>query len=156
MSVADLDAALGSAECVLLDSSAFIAFHNPHERAHALAEHLLGRIATGSDPLRGVYSFVSAIELLIRPIRSGPDRFTFMHTFLTQFPHLTGLPVDMIVAVQAANLRATTGLAVPDSVVIACGLLTGCDAIITNDGRWKRRGETLFRQFTWIYLEDYC
>ena len=92
----------------------------------------------------------------MRPIRSGLDRFTFMHTFLAQFPHLTGLPVDMVVAVQAANLRAVTNLAVPDSVVIASGLLAGCEAIITNDGRWKRRGESAFRQFTWIYLEDYC
>lgn len=156
MAIADLDAALGTAERVLLDSSAIIAFHNPHERAHPLAEHLLRRIADDDDSLHGVYSFVSAIELLIRPLRSGPDRFTFMHTFLTQFPHLSGLPVDIIVAVQAANLRAVTRLAVPDSVVIASGLLAGCDAIVTNDGRWKRRGEELFRQFKWIYLEDYC
>jgi predicted nucleic acid-binding protein len=141
---------------VLLDSSALIAFHSPLERAHPLAEHALARIAADDDPLTGYYSFVTAIELFVRPIRSGLDRFTFMHTFLTQFPHLTGLPVDMVVAVQAANLRAVTNLAVPDSVVIASGLLAGCEAIITNDGRWKHRGESAFRQFTWVYLEDYC
>jgi predicted nucleic acid-binding protein len=79
-----------------------------------------------------------------------------MHTFLTQFPNLTVLPMDMLVAAQAATLRATTGLPLPDAVVIASGVLSGCDAIVTNDGRWKQCGEALFRQFRWLYLEDYC
>jgi predicted nucleic acid-binding protein len=139
----------------LLDSSVLIAFHSPAERAHALAEHLLARVAADSDRLQGTYSVISAIELLVRPIRTGLERFTFMHAFLTQFPYLTELPVDMVVAVQAANLRAVAGVALPDAVVIASALLAGCEAIITNDERWKRRGEPLFRQFTWVYLDDY-
>jgi predicted nucleic acid-binding protein len=156
VATADLDAALDGAERILLDSSALIAFHSRLERAHPLAEHLLGRIADSDDPVHGYYSFVSAIEILVRPIRSGQDRFTFMHTFLSEFPNLTGLPLDMVVAVQAANLRAVAGLALPDAVVVASGLLAGCEAIVTNDERWKRRGETLFRDFRWIYLEEYC
>jgi predicted nucleic acid-binding protein len=139
----------------LLDSSTLIAFHSPAERAHPVAEHLLERIARPDDPLRGYCSVVSAVELLVRPIRTNQERFTFMHTFLTQFPNLTVLPMDLVVAVQAATLRATTGLPLPDAVVIASGLLAGCEAIVTNDSRWKRRGEALFRQFRWLYLEDY-
>jgi predicted nucleic acid-binding protein len=149
-----LDQALSDAERILLDSSALIAFHSPTERAHPLAEHLLRRIAAEDDPLHGYYSYVTAIELLVRPIRTGQERFTFMHTFLTHFPNLTGLPLDLVVSVQAANLRATAGLALPDAVVVASGLLAGCEAIVTNDGRWKHRGESLFREFTWIYLEE--
>ena len=156
MAEADFDAALGGAERVLVDSSTLIAFHSPTERAHPLAEHLLRRIASDGDPLRGYYSVVSAVELLVRPIRTSQERFTFMHTFLTEFPHLTVLPMDVTVAVQAATLRATMGIALPDAVVVASGLLAGCEAIVTNDERWKRRGESLFRQFRWLYLEDYC
>jgi len=152
---AELDAALGSVERVLLDSSVLIAFHSPAELAHPLAEHLLARIAADDDPLHGSYSVISAIELLVRPIRTGLERFTFMHAFLTQFPHLTELSVDMVVAVQAANLRATMGLTLPDAVVVGSALLAGCEASITNDARWKQRGQPLFRQFTWIYLGDY-
>ncbi|MBI3973648.1 MAG: PIN domain-containing protein, partial [Chloroflexi bacterium] len=99
---------------------------------------------------------VSAVELLVRPLRTGQEKFTFMHTFLTQYPYLTVLPMDMTVAVQAATLRATLNIPLPDAVVIASGLLAGCEAIVTNDARWKRRGEALFRQFRWLYLEDYC
>ncbi len=155
MATRDLDAAFGPAERALLDSSMLIAFHSPAERAHPLAEHLLERIARPQDPLRGYCSVVSAVELLVRPIRTSQERFTFMHTFLTQFPNLAVLPMDMVVAVQAATLRATTNLPLPDAVVIASGLLAGCEAIVTNDSRWKRRGEALFRQFRWLYLEDY-
>ena len=155
MATRDLDAALGPAERGLLDSSTIIAFHSPAERAHPLAEHLFERIARPEDALRGYCSVVSAVELLVRPIRTGQERFTFMHTFLTQFPNFTVLPMDMVVAVQAATLRATMSLPLPDAVVIASGLLAGCEAIVTNDRRWKHRGETLFRQFRWLYLEDY-
>ena len=149
------DQALGERERLLLDSSALIAYHGPHEAVHPLAEHLLGRIEREADPLRGHISVVSVVELLVRPIRTGQAQFTFMHTFLTAFPNLTVLPMDTTVAVQAATLRASMGLALPDAVVIASGLLAGCEAIVSNDARWKQRGNGLFPQFRWIYLGDY-
>jgi predicted nucleic acid-binding protein len=155
VAVADLDGALGTTERVLLDSSTLIAFHTPSEVAHSLADHVLRRIERDADSLRGYYSAISAAELLVRPIRTGREEFTSMHSFLAEYPHLALLPVDMTVAVQAASLRATTGLPLPDAVVVASGLLAGCEAIITNDARWKRRGEPLFRQFRWLYLGDY-
>lgn len=152
---ADLDAALADIQRAIVDSSTLIAFHSPHEAAHDAAEYVLQRIASGDDPLCGYYSYVSAIELLVRPIRASQERFTFMHTFLSQFPNLTGLPLDMVVAVEAATIRAATGLALPDAVIIASGLLAGCEAIITNDARWKARGASLFKQFRWIDLSDF-
>ena len=78
-----------------------------------------------------------------------------MHAFLTSFPHLTVLPVDLTVAVQAATIRATTGLGLPDAIVVASGLLAGCEAIVTNDEQWHRRLAPLFRQFRFIYLSSY-
>lgn len=155
MSVAELDAAIGDAARALLDSSTLIAFHSPVEEAHEVAEHLLQRVASDADPLRGYYSVVSAVELLVRPLRTGVERFTFMHTFLSQFPNLTPLPMDLTVSVQAASLRAAMGVPLPDAVILASGMLAGCEVIVTNDARWKKRGEPIFRQFRWIYLQDF-
>lgn len=155
MTLADLDAALGDAERILLDSSALLAFHLSAERAHALAAHLLGRIATDDDHLRGYYSVVSAVELLVRPIRSGRAEFAFMHDFLTTFPHLIVLPMDLTVAMQAATVRAVARMRLPDAAVIASALLAGCEAIVTNDRDWKVKLEPLFHEFRWIYLADY-
>jgi predicted nucleic acid-binding protein len=155
MSASELDADLDGIARVMLDSSALIAYHAPGEPVHPLAVHLLRRIESDGDSLRGYYSVISASELLIRPIRAGTAEFTFMHTFLTNFPSLTSLPVDLPVATQAATLRAMTGIRLPDALVIAAGLLSGCEAIVSNDEDWRRRIAPLFRAFRWIYLGDY-
>ena len=88
MSVDDLDRALTGVDRLLLDSSSLIAFHSPSERTHRVADHLLRRIERSDDPLRGYVSVVSACELLVRPIRTSQDDFTFMHAFLTGYPNL--------------------------------------------------------------------
>ena len=155
MPTARLDAALGDAARALRDSSALIAFHEPAEAAHPLARHLMRRIELDADPLVGAYSVISAAELMVRPIRAGQTQFQYMHAFLTGFPHLTALMMDLHVAQQAATIRAATGLRLPDAIVVASGLLAGCEAIVTNDEQWRRRLEPLFRQFRWIYLGDY-
>ena len=155
MATDDLDRALGDADRLLLDSSAVVAFHNPHEIAHPLAEHVLRRIEHETDPLRGYLSVVSFAEILVRPHRTSQARFTYMHDFVFNFPNLTILPMDATVAVQAATIRSSMRLSLPDAMVVAAGLLAGCEAIVSNDARWKQRGASLFPQFRWIYLSDY-
>jgi predicted nucleic acid-binding protein len=155
VSAAALDAALGDTERALLDSSTLIAFHERQEAVHPLAVHLLRRIELPADHLCGYYSVLSASELLVRPIRAGSPQLTFMHVFLTTFPNLTSLPIDLPMAMQAATIRAISGIRLPDALVIASGLLAGCQAIISNDEQWHRRLAPLFQQFRWIYLGDY-
>ncbi|HWE63405.1 MAG TPA: PIN domain-containing protein [Chloroflexota bacterium] len=140
----------------MLDSSTLIAYHSPHEATHTLAHHLLRRIEHDHDPLHGYYSVMSAMELLIRPIRTGLQEFTFMHTFLSAYPNLTALPMDLTVALQAANVRATTNIRTPDAVIIASALLAGCEAIVCNDQQWIGRLRGLFPQFSWIYLGQFA
>jgi predicted nucleic acid-binding protein len=152
---ATLDAALADTERILIDSSTLIAFHEGLERAHPLAVHVLDRISAAQDPLRACYSVITASELLVRPLRAGYKEFTFMHTFLTRFPNLTLLPMDLAVATQAATLRSIGNTRLPDAIIIASGQLAGCEAIISNDAAWKRRFAPLFPQFRWIYLGDH-
>ena len=155
MAADDLDRALGDAERLLLDSSAVVALHNPHEAAHPLSEHVFRRIEREADPVRGYLSVVSFAEILVRPHRTSQARFTYMHDFVFNFPNLTLLPMDATVAVQAATIRSSMRLPLPDAIVVAAGLLAGCEAIVSNDARWKQRGASLFPQFRWIYLSDY-
>jgi len=151
-----LDREIGDANRVLLDTSTLIAFHSTAEQAHPLARHVMDRIEQGSDPLVGYFSVVSAVELLVRPIRKGTPELTLMHTFLTGFPNLTVLPMDLQVANQAATLRAITGIRTPDAIIIATGLLAACEAVITNDEEWKRKMEPLFPRFRWVCLSDHA
>lgn len=135
----DIDAAMGNAERILLDTSSLIAFHSPLEQVHFLAKHIMGRVESDTDPLQAYYSAVSASELLVWPIRTNVTAFTHMNAFLMRFPHLTFVPVDMVVAAQAANVRALTRIDLPDAFLIATGLVCGCEAIVSNDERWKRQ-----------------
>lgn len=155
MAAPDLDSAIGDRERILLDSSLLIAFHTPIEAAHPLAVQVLRRIEREADSLHGYVSAVSAAEILVRPLRTSAADFTFMHEFLTGYPNLTLLPVDLPVATQAATLRALSGASLPDALVVASGLLAGCEAIVSNDERWKRRLAPLFPQFHWIHISDY-
>lgn len=63
--------------------------------------------------------------------------------------------MDLDVALQAANLRAIKGLKTADAVIIASGLLAGCEAVVANDRTWTRRLESLFREIRWIYRADH-
>lgn len=155
MAVSALDAAIGDATRLMLDTSALIAFHNDNELVHPLARHLLRRIETEGGRLTGYYSVISAAELLVRPFRISQVDFTFILTFLTTFPNLVVLPMDLTVATQSATIRAVTNLRLPDAVVVASALLAGCEAIITNDRTWKQRLEPRFHEFRWIYLGDF-
>lgn len=155
MTLADLDRACGSASRVLLDSSTLIAYHSARELVFPLANHLLERIADPDAPLLGYCSMISASELLVRPMRSGKERADFMHDFLTNYPGLTLLPVDLMVALQAATLRAVASIRLPDALIIASGLLAGCEVIVSNGERWKRQFAPLYSQFRWLYLGDY-
>ena len=38
------------------------------------------------------------------------------------------------------------------AVIVASGLLAGCEAIVCSDQQWVGRLGTLFPQFRWIYL----
>ncbi len=155
MSLADLDKALAGCTRILLDSSSLIAYHSPAEDVHHLARHLLGRIEDDQDPLCAYCSVITAMELLVRPIKAGSHALTFMHTFLSAYPHLTLLPIDLQVATQAATVRAITNLKSPDCLIIASGLLANCDAIVFNDGVWGARLRPHFKQFRWICLTEY-
>jgi len=54
-------------------------------------------------------------------------------------------------AIRGAALRQGTDkkMAIPDAIIIATAIETGCDAIVGNDGAWRGRTEIPF-----VYLKD--
>lgn len=47
--------------------------------------------------------------------------------------------MDRVIARQAAEVRAASGLDLADAVMVATALHTGCDAIVGNDARCAER-----------------
>jgi predicted nucleic acid-binding protein len=155
MRLLELDRDLAGATRVLLDSSTLLAFHNTHEQVHVGAVHLLRRIQDPADPLQGYFSAVSVMELLVRPLQAGPSAVGMMEAFLTNFPNLQLIEVNYEVGRGAAVLRARVKLSPPDALVTASGLHAGCEAVVTNDGRWVHRLRQAYPHVRWLYLDAY-
>jgi predicted nucleic acid-binding protein len=150
--VAELDAALADAELVLADSSVVIAFWTAADRTHQLARHLFGRIERHDDRLLGLVSAITASEIMVHPLRAGPEPAATMQLFLTAFPNLGIAPVDLAVALRAAAVRAQTGLKTPDALIVATALEHRVDAVATNDEAWATRLRSAFPSIRWICL----
>lgn len=63
--------------------------------------------------------------------------------FLTRFPHLRPLPIDLAIAQEAASLRATHRPSSPDALVIANGIVGQVGYLVTNDGDWPSKLQPL-------------
>jgi predicted nucleic acid-binding protein len=117
---------------IILDTSVLLAHLGGHEpiarRATELVEMCL---CTGRND--GVVSAITVAELLVRPLRSGPTDVDLVLSFLWSVPDLLIRSVDFLIAAEAARIRAETGLAMPDSLILATGLLTGARLVATND-----------------------
>lgn len=61
-----------------------------------------------------------------------------MEGFLRHFGDIAVCDVTYDVAREGARLRAATGVAMPNALIIATGLIERVDRIVTNDAAWQR------------------
>ena len=116
----------------------FIYLLEDHPRYADLADAVMELIENGASV--GVTSTLTIAELLTAPAQAGDDRvLRDYELYLTNFPNLSIIPLSIDLARQAARVRATTGLKMPDSIQIATALESGADIIIGNDKRWSNR-----------------
>lgn len=155
--------ALSGCRRVNLDTSPFVYYFGGGEPYGALMRVLFGLVDRGS--LEVVVSRIVQMELLVKPIREGNlDALDEVINFTERTPNVRVVDVFHQVVVQAAFVRANSldvrdegrneetsndggykerGLVVPDCLVVATGIVTQCDATITNDRRWRRTLERL-------------
>jgi predicted nucleic acid-binding protein len=79
------------------------------------------------------------MELLVRPLRIQPTGAVHVHDFLSHWPNLTLLSIDLHVAQEAASLRATHNFKTPDALVIAGGIVAQVGHLVTNDSDWNKK-----------------
>ena len=139
---------------LLLDSSALLAYLNGGETASPVAALIIdGFIKSGRNV--ALISAVSVMELLVRPLRHGAGAHHHVLNFIDHTPNLSVVPVDVHVALQAANIRAFLNFKPPDALVAACGIMAQVTCLVTNDTKWKQM-ETFPRlQFQLCHLEEY-
>ena len=83
---------------------------------------------------RVVTSFVTLIEVLIRPLREGRRELVDEYRdILLQSPALTAVALDEGIAEEAAGLRARHNLRTPDAIQLATAIRSGASWFLTND-----------------------
>ncbi|CAN5642829.1 hypothetical protein BH23CHL8_BH23CHL8_07270 [soil metagenome] len=117
---------------VLLDTSVLLAHLGQSDRVGAVATALIEDcLMTRRNP--GVISTITVGELLVRPHRADRQAVDTILGFLWSIPDVLVRSVDFLVAAEAARMRATRQLSVPDSLILATGVLVDARVVATND-----------------------
>lgn len=136
---------------VLLDSTTLIAYLDGGEAATPVATHVLDDYVRPGRNV-AVVSMVTVMEVLVKPRKRSIRHYTHALDFLTKFPNLEAKPIDLVVAQEAASVRANHNLRPPDALVVATGIVHQVSHLVTNDKRWKSIAD---RRIKIVYLEDH-
>jgi predicted nucleic acid-binding protein len=119
---------------LLIDTSVALAYLTGTESISPIATQLFdGFLATGRD--RGALSMVTVGEILVRPFGAGPAALAIAEGFLRHFAELELIPIDYGTAREAARIRASTDLRMPDALILSSAMASGADLVVTNDQR---------------------
>lgn len=100
-----------------------------------------------------VVSTVVEMELLVKPLRDGNlETVARIEAFLSGQRGLTVWAPGRQAAREAAQLIAQHRLDVPDAIIVATAVESGCDALVGNDALCAQR----VREIPYVYLEDYA
>jgi len=133
-----------------LDTMVFSYHLSNHPRYAPLTSVVLEAIESGQ--VAGLVTTVTLAEILTVPAQTGDRRMMQDYElYLTHFPNVRLVPLDVALARETALVRAASRLRVPDAVQVAAARLSGADGIVTNDHRWAGR----VHQPALVMLDDY-
>lgn len=149
-----LEEALANCQRMMLDTMIFSYHFADHPRYGPLTQVMLNAVEKGE--VEGLTSTITLAEVLTRPAQVG-DRQAMRdyELYLTHFPHLCIVPLDVALAQEAAMVRANTGLRMPDAIQIAAALAHGADTVVGNDLAWRNKVGDLRLLLLDDYLKDH-
>jgi len=134
----------------MLDTMVFSYHLSDHPRYAPLTTVVLETIESGK--ITGLTTTITLAELLTVPAQRNDQRaMQEYELYLTHFPNLRIVSLDIALAREAALVRAATRLRMPDAIQVAAARLYDADAIVTNDHRWVQR----MTQLALVLLDDY-
>lgn len=113
-----------------LDSNVFIAIAN-READGPACERIIDAIEGKIH--HGVVSTITLAEIEVGYYKQGSfsEARAFAVKVLTDYQLV---PVTDEVAIEGAKIRASTGIRLPDALIVATARVTRCDVLITRDG----------------------
>ena len=120
------------AKTVVLDTNVFINVINREEPMFASSSRLLDMVDEGM--VRAVVSTVTLAELCTGYYVVGDEKgWKALLLHLLSSEHYRVVDVDVDVADRAGRVRAETGLRMPDSIIVASGILNDSSYVVTHD-----------------------
>jgi len=116
----------------VVDTSVLVAFLESADTHHPSA---VAELTRAFEVHSLVIPIIAFAEVLVGSARRGPNEETVAEQFLAAIGGVETISRPM--ARRAAKLRASTGLKLPDALVIATGLELDADEILTADRRWQ-------------------
>jgi predicted nucleic acid-binding protein len=116
-----------------LDTAPLIYFIESHPVYAPKVEPLF--TAADRGDLRIVTSFVTLLEVLVLPLRTGKeDLANEYRNILLRSRGLTTVPIGQNIVEEAARLRAVHNLRTPDAIQLSTAICSGALFFVTNDG----------------------
>ena len=138
MGVEEFRRAISGHRLLALDTMVFSYHLSGHPRYVPLTRVVLEAIESGQ--VAGLTTTITLAEVLTVPAQAGDRRaMVDYELYLTHFPNLRVVSLDVVLARETALVRATCGLRTPDAVQVAAARLAGADGVVTNDRRWAKR-----------------
>ena len=117
-----------------LDANIFIYLLEGFSPIGDKAGELFAEIDAGR--IRGVTSELTLAELLAKPIRDGnAQAISQYQNLLSSRQGLEVTSISRQILLEAARLRGSTPLKLPDAIHVATATLAGCTVFISNDKR---------------------
>lgn len=118
-----------------LDTNVLIYYIEEHPVLMEKVELFINKIEDGKAI--GITSYVTLLELLVKPIQEG--RFDLVDQYRTILSSkLEMVPLNEIVSIKAAELRAKYGFRTPDAIQLASVISRKGDVFVTNDKGLKK------------------
>lgn len=134
---------------ILIDTSAMIYYFDDIKPYSNILESIFNHVQSGH--IRAYLSVVTVAELLVKPLQKEEHGTANNYLqFFRYYPNLTVAESTSDIAIQAAVIRATTGLKMPDALIVATAAAFKCP-ILGNDREWTLKKLPV----PYFYLEGY-
>lgn len=137
MELKTLSADLRKQKKIMIDTNIVIYFLEGDEVFEGISREVFSIIERGEA--KGFISVISVAEILVKPMKLCNSQLVEkINRFLNIFPNLYIHGIDRSIAIEAANIRAVTGLKMPDALIIASAKVLNC-AIVGTDSQWNKK-----------------